>query len=64
MTLSSERGRAPHTITVSLSIYMWGPRASGGPGIGDGGGEGGGALGPTKILVSILGFAVLPASNL
>lgn len=61
MTLSSERGQAPYTITVSLSIYMWGPRASGGPGIGDGGG---GALGPTKILVSILGFAVLPASNL
>lgn len=55
MTPSSKRGQAQHTIMVSLSIYMRGPRASGSPGIGDGGGKVGGGSGPSKIPVSILG---------
>lgn len=52
MTPPSERSRAVHTITASLSIYAWGlpaERASDSPGIGDTGERGGGAA-----LVSML----------
>lgn len=63
MTPPSECGRAVHTITASLSIYVWGLRAkwtSDSPGIGNMGERGGGA-GSIKVLVSmlILGLAHL-----